>query len=562
LLLGAAITLFAPDSAAAQWLGLAVPERPAPDAVDLEAGRAVYEAQCWFCHGEEGDGEGPVAPYLWPRPRDFTMGSYKLRTTASGELPLDEDLFRTITLGIPGTAMPQWGSTLSEAERWQVVGYIKGFAADLFEDEAFDPYQAVVEIGEPPQAPDSALIAAGRQVYDSAKCWECHAADGRGGGERAQELTDDWEYPLWPANLHLGWRFKGGSTAEDIYARLSTGLDGSPIPSYALTLTDDELWQVAYYSASLQDPGAEERPDEVVIEAVRVRGALPTDPGDPAWEAVEEWIVPLTGQATHRPRWQIPAVTDVSVRALYDAEEVAIRLQWDDRFADTLPGDAERAREEGWTSDDSWPVLYPDGSRVRGSFPDAAEVVFPVRDGGPVLPHFVYGSASRPVELWRWQADLQHAPNAPSAVVGLRAAGADEPPTQDAGGAARVSGGGGWEDGRWTVVLRRPLDALDATRGTRIQAGGYVPIALHVWDGGNGETGLKMALSSWYFLHLREATPAGTYAWVLAFVGFAALLQLGLVRWARAKAQAGELTEFGVPGTAAPEVSLRPESRS
>src|SRR5687768_16915035 len=96
----------------AQWLDLRVPQRPAVDSAAVAQGREIYQARCASCHGEKGDGQGPVARYLWPRPRDLTAASYLLRTTASGELPTDEDLFRTITLGMSGTAMPAWGDAL------------------------------------------------------------------------------------------------------------------------------------------------------------------------------------------------------------------------------------------------------------------------------------------------------------------------------------------------------------------------------------------------------------------------------------------------------------------
>ncbi|MBI1726685.1 MAG: c-type cytochrome [Candidatus Rokubacteria bacterium] len=98
---------------------------PPPDTAEsLERGKAIYVKRCLLCHGEKGDGQGPVAPYLDPRPRDFVTGSFKLRTTQSGEPPTDEDLFRVVTRGVPGTAMPGW-TTLSEQERRLVIAYIK-----------------------------------------------------------------------------------------------------------------------------------------------------------------------------------------------------------------------------------------------------------------------------------------------------------------------------------------------------------------------------------------------------------------------------------------------------
>ena len=537
-----------PAPASAQWLGLATPDRPVVDEVGMEAGRRIYESRCWFCHGEEGDGRGPIAEYLWPRPRDFTAGSYKLRTTESGELPTDEDLYRTISLGIPGTAMPEWGSVLTPEERWQVIAYLKTFAADLFEDEEFDPYQFIVEPGAPPSESRDSLIARGRLVFDEADCWECHGVGARGDGERAAELEDDWELPIWPANLHLGWKIKGGRSPREIYLRLSTGLDGTPMPSYSETTTDEERWQLAYYLASLFEAGQGERREGAVITATRVDGPLPSAPGDPAWEDVAPLRIPLSGQATYAPRWQVPAVSDLTVRAVYNAELIALRLAWDDRFADTLPADTARAFVEGWQAEDTYPVLYPNGRRVRGVFPDAAEIVLPTRkEGSPVLPHLVYGSAAQPVELLRWQADLRRAPGDPPALRKLRATGAGEPPESVAEENPLATAESVWEDGRWMVVMRLPLSNPESSSEARLRPGRSVPIAFHLWEGSNGETGLKMALSSWYVLYMKEPVSARNYLTVLLVVAGLLALEWGVVRWVRARAGQGRLSVYGIP---------------
>src|SRR5438132_249122 len=86
---------------------------------DAQAGRAVYERKCALCHGEKGDGKGPAADLLDPRPRDFTTGIYKIRTAAS-KTPTDRDLFDVITRGMPGTFMPAW-DVLPGKDRWMVV---------------------------------------------------------------------------------------------------------------------------------------------------------------------------------------------------------------------------------------------------------------------------------------------------------------------------------------------------------------------------------------------------------------------------------------------------------
>ena len=534
-----------PRAAAAQWIELDVPTRPDPAMVDVDAGRAVYEERCWFCHGEEGMGDGPVAPYLWPRPRDFTMGSFKLRTTTTGELPLDEDLFRTISIGLSGSSMPAWETVLSEEERWQVIGYIKSFAADLFEDEFFDPYQAIAEIGDRPSGRTEDLIAAGERIYDENKCWECHGMLGRGDGARVPDLTDDWDYPIWPANLHEQWKLKGGQTVEEIYLRFTTGLDGTPMPSYEATVTNEERWQLAYYIESLI-PDEESESESSIIPALRVEGPLPNDSEDPAWDDVDEVKVPLTGQATYAPRWQIPAVTDVFVRVAFNEDEVAFRLAWDDRFADTLAVDSMRALTEGYSADDTYPVVFPDGERVRGWFADAAEIMIPVHNENTlVLPHFVYGNVGQPVDLWRWRAEHEYGAGQP-AVIEMSADGAEAPPEVHDADSQLATGSGSWVEGRWTVVIRRPLRTEHTTGEVQLAAGQLVPVAFHVWDGANGETGLRMSLSSWMYLDLNEPAPFTAYLGVLLAVVLAVLAEWALVQWVRRGAERGRFRHFGV----------------
>ena len=103
----------------------------AQQAGDPAQGKVIYEKKCILCHGEKGDGNGPVASLLDPRPRDFTKAKYKIRTTPSGQAPTDADLFHVISEGMPGTSMPAW-KTLSEKDRRDLVVYLKTFAADAY----------------------------------------------------------------------------------------------------------------------------------------------------------------------------------------------------------------------------------------------------------------------------------------------------------------------------------------------------------------------------------------------------------------------------------------------
>jgi mono/diheme cytochrome c family protein len=523
--------------ARAQWLELRVPTRPKVDPEAVRAGGVIYQARCSSCHGEKGRGDGPVALYLWPRPRDLSTASYMLRTTASGELPTDEDLFRTITLGMAGTAMPAWGSALSVEQRWQVVFYIKTFAADLFGNPVLDPYQRVIKASKSPGGSRNRMIAEGRRFYEQAKCAECHGAEGRGDGGKGADLHDDRGFPSRPLDMHLKWKFKGGRTVEDFYTRLTTGLDGTPMPSYAKELTDEQRWELAYYSMSLTDYSADERSTPTVLEA-RDAGSLPASPDDPSWDAATEFLIPLSGQATFRPRWQTPAVTDIAVRAMFHEDQLVLRLAWDDSRADTLPGDPARTAADGWRPDSGFPMIFADSGKTRVRYPDAVEAMLPqqVREGG-MLPHFVYGSPGEAVTLWRWRADG-------NVVSRFRSSGADRPPQPDSSSGQDAGGGGRWQDGRWAIVIHASLPAPPA--GERSGAGRFVPVGFHVWDGGNGETGLRMALSPWYFLKLVSPVSPMKYLVVLLVITGAAIAEYGLVRWTRNCAARGELADYGV----------------
>ena len=86
----------------------------------LHLGATVYKHMCVFCHGHDGDGGGKAMAYLYPWPRDFRQGVFKYRTTPFGSIPQDKDIYRTISRGVPGTAMPAWKGALSEDETWEI----------------------------------------------------------------------------------------------------------------------------------------------------------------------------------------------------------------------------------------------------------------------------------------------------------------------------------------------------------------------------------------------------------------------------------------------------------
>lgn len=219
-------------------------------------GKLVYERRCVGCHGVNGDGNGPAAAFIQrDRPRNFTLGVFKFRLTPSGSLPDDGDLLRTITRGVRGTSMPTWHE-LHEKDRLAVIQYIKYELAVDRSDPAKPVYYFIEErpkapifIGDPPP-PSKDLVARGAVVWKEAKCWECHGDGGKGDGQKAEGLKDDFDFPIPPANLTTG-QFKSGPDVKDIFRTMSTGLSGTPMPSFSATLSEADRWALSYYVLSL-----------------------------------------------------------------------------------------------------------------------------------------------------------------------------------------------------------------------------------------------------------------------------------------------------------------------
>ena len=217
---------------------------------NAKRGHALYVRYCIFCHGPSGDGRGESAPYLDPKPRDFTKAVFKCRSTPSGSLPLDSDLYDTITRGVHASGMPSWKPLLRQ-ERADLVAYIKTFSS-AFEEEK--PAAAVEIPAEPPASAES--IQRGAELFQSMNCWSCHGKEGRGNGPSATGLTDSKGFPITPFDFTSGSRFKCGETDRDMFRDLVTGLDGTPMPSFASAMTPDQRWDVVHYIRSLSTPKA------------------------------------------------------------------------------------------------------------------------------------------------------------------------------------------------------------------------------------------------------------------------------------------------------------------
>ncbi len=476
----------------------------------LELGKKIYIRNCSFCHGINGGGDGPVAKFLNPRPRNFRSNVFKFRTTTSGSLPTDEDLFKTISRGIPGTAMQSFDSAtnrrgLTENQRWAVIYHIQTMSDDpdynlwVFDDEyaaSDDPddradyrYNKVVDIKSPPPSTRE-TITKGKEVYKKAQCHTCHGVAGRGNGPSASKLKDEWKLPILPRDLTKGWRYKGGNEVADIFTRFTTGMNGTPMPSYSSSIGEEDRFALAHYVKSLQESVTKKR----VLTALRVSEKLPTDPADLLWSGVEGIDIRLTGNVITKPRWQNITIDLVRIKAVFTDDEIAFRLEWNDRFQN---------RE------------------------DTMALQFPVKQSaGEEKPHFLNGDENHPVNLWIWRADKD-------LVAELNATGYKNPFITQQVESQNVTGDASFIDGVWSVVMKRSL-VTDDRNDTQFNTGGFIPLALNGWDGANGDTGTMKSISSWYLLRLEKPAPLKAFGIAALAVLLVIALEVYLTRrWRR-----------------------------
>ena len=200
-----------------------------PPGTLLERGRVIYTRYCIGCHGEKGDGEGPAAARLLVPPRDFTAGIFKFRSTRNGQLPLEDDLFRTITHGVKRTSMS--GFPLVPArDRRAVIEYLKRFSQRWQDPEEERTRVAIPE--RPTNLDEPAMARRGRLVYAALGCFACHGKFGKGDGPSSAGMQDNWGHPIRPFDFTQG-ALKSGGEPEDIYRTFHTGLDGTPMPDYS-----------------------------------------------------------------------------------------------------------------------------------------------------------------------------------------------------------------------------------------------------------------------------------------------------------------------------------------
>lgn len=464
---------------------------------DIEKGKALYDRLCAFCHGREGAGDGPAAQYLNPAPRDFTMGLYKWKTTPFDEYaPADEDLFRMISGmrshdsvegwdGMNGTSMPGWSDVLGKEEMNQLAAYIKTLAG--YEKAGNGSIDLSGKV-----APDDQSIERGRVLFKD-RCSECHGELGR--GDATKKLKDDWGGRTWPRDLTQGWTFRAGASAEDIYTRVTVGIPGTQMPSFAdpasnKVMTEAQRWDVANYAASLSEPG---RKPSVNNTIKAVRSEKPVEgPNDPLWDKIEPAALYLFPQIFTAEKDYTPSIGSVVVRAVYNENEIAFLLEWDDP-TNSMPWDAKA-------------LEIADGQ----VFPDSIAIQFPAGQSRPgEKPYFGMGGP-RPVVIWQWKG--QEAADALQSVRVLDARGArDIVARQDAGG---ITAAGVYDRGRWRVLMKAPIKGPE--KDPVFEEGVFAPVAFALWDGSNNEYGSRHVMTGWQWMRLEKEGEGPDYFWPAA----------------------------------------------
>lgn len=472
-----------------------------------KAGKKIYLKLCSQCHGENGDGNGIAKPFLRPAPRDFTSGIFKFRSSASGELPTDADLKKSIHQGMPYTGMPAW-SNLTNEEVANLVYFIK-----TFNDYFSGPYGVVepIKIPEPPSFSEESAKQ-GRQVYLDNQCFDCHGDLGRGNGKSAPTLKDQWGYPIRPADLTKRWTFRNGKTRQDIFRTFTTGLDGSPMPSYAIK--PENQWALVDYVLSLS---RDEPNYATMVIAHAVQDEVDLSQGKSLFPDGEGALFPVVGQVVDPGREFYPGVNALEIKAIHNADDIAIMVSWHDMTSEKSGRNSPAIKVPMWDQDSE---SQPDSSAKEYS--DAIAIQLPSKmPEGQKKPYFLFGDKSYPVDIWF----MDLAKNDAEFFTGKGS-------NDIVAGEANITAISNYEEGEWTVIFKRSRQVED---GLSFQDGQFIPIAFSVWDGFNNERGNRRGVTSWYSLYIEPMeTKSAAIPMVKYGIG-ALLIELILVMYIRRK---------------------------
>lgn len=527
-------------------------------AAQRESGKTLYLKYCSQCHGETGDGEGYAAPHLRPRPRNFTTGKFKVRTTPTGALPTHQDLVNIIRRGMPYTSMPAWPD-LSDQQVSDLAHFITSFSADFSNPENVPK---AVPLASAPNATKES-IELGKKLYEETGCIKCHGTLGRGDGPSASTLKDDWDHPIRAADLAQSWTFRGGSSREDIFRSMSTGLNGSPMPSFLEAITPEQRWAITDFIVSLS--GSNGPGYSNLVLARHVPDPIDLAKGAASFASAPAARFPIVGQIMEPGRSFHPPATSVTVQAIYDADSIALLVRWHDMSAEKTgkngpslpvpPEEEEEARAAGGgaaggSSTGSVfgeaevapaPAGQPQDPFAEAAAPaapppefsDAVSIQIPSQaPTGAPKPYFIFGDAQNSVDLWFF--DLAR-PD-PLQFTGRGSGDIAPNATGDLTGVAS------YDQGEWSVIFKRPLRPAS---GAPFSPGEFMPVAFSVWDGFSRERGNRRGLTVWYSLYVEpEVVPSAVGPMVKTALLILAI-ELAVIGWVRWRYGSGARGEHG-----------------
>ena len=501
-----------------------------PDAVKkdlLEKGKKVYFKRCVWCHGVEGGGDGPSADRLFTRPRNFIQGTFKIRTTDSGELPMEADLIKTVKNGLAGSAMPAWGEFLSNDEIVAVVNFVKTLVQDRDFNDTEDEEVFVQDFGTNPWGTTGpyhlgipqADIDAGKAIFTKNKCFECHGGEGRGDGNPT--MKDDWGFPIVAADWQQCWNFRGSRRESfdpfNVVRTVSTGLNGTPMPNFKDQIPVEGRWQLAAFVNSLCprkkiDKLTSKPIPDFLIQSVYTEGPVSPKIDDPSWQSPDDddRIVPISeelaanpkrhyiamaGQITRGKRNFDPKTDNLWVTSRWSAEENAVYylVEYHLRF---MSDDPE----------------YPDA--VAMQWPAKLQDLF-----GAEKPYFIMGDSKKPVDIWKANLMVKDysATNPPKdegyqldvSVEEMTGLGFDALSAKESEAKVEVVDSI-FKQGRVKVLFKRSL-ATEGEFDVQIPTETFIPVAFLQWAGRDKEKDEHMAISTWYYTILKPALPQSLY---------------------------------------------------
>ncbi|MDH4097703.1 MAG: hypothetical protein OEU87_05235, partial [Nitrospira sp.] len=336
----------------------------------------------------------------------------------------------------------------------------------------------------------------------------------------------------------------------------STGINGTPMPSFADNTTVDERWDIANFVNSLCERDAEGNPLPIdplsdkpkinfVIPSDPVEGEIPADMDHEAWQKAPKRYVAMGGQITHKPRNFVNRIDDIWVRSLYNDKHIVYLIEWDDRTKsvaeEKLPWAPTQVNIDVKEQE---PKTGEEGSIAANQnkyavYNDAIAIETAVKWKelpAPIKPRYLFGTNEQfPVDIVKWEAD--------GSVRAFLGTGWDQDFIQRDNYEEQLKVlKGEWKNGRWYVMIQRPVGNQkdqDYDEDTFFEVGQYIPTVFFAWDGHNGDAGRKMAVSAFYYTFMNPPVPQETYIYPVV-IAFGVVLLEGWVLTRRANRKKGK----------------------